>query len=105
MYLQVRLASPRIAEEGPIDLKAFHRDEGRKYMIAYFVVSLVTIATNSLFSPPNWWEQNYAILPMAIGSLAGAIFVTRLWVQIGALAIQFAMWGWFFTVLQPPISD
>jgi hypothetical protein len=34
IYLQARLVSPRIPEKGEINLQEFHREEGRKYLIA-----------------------------------------------------------------------
>ena len=106
MYLEVRLVCPRIAGEGTIDLVAFHRTEGRKYLAAYSLVTLVTVATNAFFSggDPVWAAQNYAVIPMAIGTVAAAIFVSVAWVQYLAILIQIAMWLWYFAALQPPLA-
>jgi len=47
IYLNARLVSPRIPERGDIDLRAFHADEGRKYLLAYTALSVVTVMTNA----------------------------------------------------------
>lgn len=106
MYLEVRLVCPRIADDGPVDLEAFHRTEGRKYLGAYFLVTAVTVVTNAVFAggSPLWVTQNYAVGPMAISTLAAAIFVSVQWVQYLALLVQLAMWVWYFAALQPPMA-
>lgn len=106
MYVEVRLVCPRIASEGTVDLETFHRTEGRKYLGAYFLVTAVTVATNSFFvgGSPTWATQNYAVGPMSISTLAAAIFMSVRWVQYGALAIQLAMWTWYFAALQPSMA-
>jgi hypothetical protein len=106
MYLEVRLVCPRVADEGSVDLEDFHRTEGRKYLGAYFLVTVVTVATNSFFGGGSlvWATQNYAVVPMALSTLAAAIFVSVRWVQYAALAIQIAMWIWYFAALQPAMA-
>ncbi len=48
IYLQARLVSPRIPERGEFDLQAFHSEEGRKYLIAYALLSWVTVTVNAV---------------------------------------------------------
>jgi hypothetical protein len=48
IYLQARLDSPRIPEKGEIDLQEFHFEEGRKYLVAYAILSWITVAVNAL---------------------------------------------------------
>jgi uncharacterized membrane protein len=105
MYLQVRLVCPRIATDGPVDLDAFHRNESRKYIGAYFFICLVAIGVNTFFTGGNpiWETQNYAMTPMALASLAAIALPTVGWVQIAAIVVQLAMWGWYFAALQPPL--
>ena len=69
-------------------------------------MTLVTVATNAFFAAgsPIWMTQNYAVIPMALSSLAAAIFVSVRAVQLAAVAIQLAMWIWYFAALQPPLS-
>ncbi len=43
IYLYARLVSPRIPESGEIDLQRFHSEEGRKYLIAYTILGVVTV--------------------------------------------------------------
>lgn len=106
MYLEVRLVCPRIAGEGAIDLVAFHRTEARKYLSAYSLVTLITVATNAFFNSGhgNWATQNLAVIPMTVGTVAAAIFVSVAWVQYAGLLVQFAMWLWYFAALQPPLA-
>ena len=106
MYLEVRLVCPRVAEQGIVDVVAFHRTEGRKYLAAYSLVTLITVGTNGFFSSgsPVWVAQNEAVIPMALGAIAAAIFVSVPWVQYISVLIQLAMWIWYFAVLQPPLA-
>jgi len=106
LYLLVRLVCPRIPDDGPIDLVSFHRAEGRKYLSADFMLCLLTIFTNAYFAGglPTWQSQNTAIIPMALTSLAAALFISTRWVQTGAIIIRLAIWVWYFAVFQPPMS-
>ncbi len=108
IYLNARLVSPRIPEQGEIDLQAFHADEGRKYLLAYTVLSLVTIITNAGLgqgaSAMQWPAQNYVIVPMAIATGIAAIFIRKSWIQAVAVAIQLLGWLWYFAKLQSGLS-
>lgn len=109
IYLQARLVSPRIPERGEVDLQAFHSQEGRKYLVAYAILSWITVAVNAFLGQANgiaqWPEQNVVILPMALATSAAAIFIRARWVQGLALAIQIVGWIWYFARLQPALSD
>ena len=109
IYLQARLVSPRIPERGEIDLQAFHAVEGRKYLIAYAILSWVTVAANAALGQANgisqWPEQNLVIVPMALATTAAAIFIRQTWIQILALVIQISGWIWYFARLQSALSD
>ena len=48
IYLLARLVSPRIPERGEIDLQRFHSEEGRKYLISYTILGVVTVVTNAV---------------------------------------------------------
>jgi len=107
IYLQARLVSPRIPESAEIDLQAFHAEEGRKYLIAYAVLSWVTVVTNAFLGQADihsqWPAQNIVIVPMAVATSVAAI-VKRPWVQGLALAIQIGGWLWYFARLQAALS-
>ena len=109
IYLQARLVSPRIPESGEIDLQQFHAEEGRKYLVAYAILSWVTVAVNALLGQANgisqWSAQNVVIVPMALATSVAAIFIKRPWVQGLALAIQIGGWIWYFARLQSALSD
>ncbi|HEY2395913.1 MAG TPA: hypothetical protein VGH81_08060 [Rudaea sp.] len=109
IYLQARLVSPRIPEKGEIDLQAFHAEEGRKYLVAYAVLSWVTVAINAapgqVGGVSQWPAQNVVIVPMALATSVAAIVIKRAWVQSLALAIQIAGWLWYFARLQSALSD
>ena len=108
IYLNARLVSPRIPEKGDIDLRAFHADEGRKYLIAYTLLSVVTIITNAGLgqggSAVQWPAQNMVIVPMTVATGLAAIFIRRPLVQAAAVAIQILGWIWYFARLQSALS-
>src|SRR5262245_39071662 len=108
IYLNARLVSPRIPEKGEVDLRAFHTDEGRKYLVAYTILSVVTIITNARLgqggSAMQWSAQNIVIIPMTVATSIAAIFIRRSWVQVFAVAIQIVGWLWYFAKLQSALS-
>lgn len=108
IYLNARLVSPRIPEKGDIDLRAFHAEEGRKYLAVYFVLSVATIITNSGLgqggSAAQWPAQNTVIVPMTVATGIAAIFIRRSWVQACAVGIQILGWLWYFAELQSALS-
>jgi hypothetical protein len=108
IYLTVRLVSPRIPEQGEVDLRAFHLTEGRKYLVAYTVVSLVTIYTNSQLSQGGtsvqWSTQNMVIVPMTIATTVAAVFIGKPWVQGTAVVIQILGWLYYFARLQSGLT-
>jgi hypothetical protein len=108
IYLQARLVSPRIPERGELDLQAFHSEEGRKYLIAYALLSWVTVAVNAVIGQANgllqWSAQNMVIVPMALVTSVAAIFIRQTWIQYVALAVQIGGWILYFTFLQSALS-
>lgn len=108
IYLNARLVSPRISEKGEIDLRAFHVDEGQKYLVAYVVLCMVTIITNAGLGPGGsavqWPAQNMVIVPMAVMTAIAATFIRKPWVQAAAVAVQILGWLWYFAKLQSALS-
>ena len=108
IYLNARLVSPRIPEKGEIDLRAFHADEGRKYLVTYTMLSVVTIITNAGIgqgaSAVQWPAQNIVIVPMTVTTGIAAILIKKPWVQAFAVAIQILGWFWYFAKLQSALS-
>jgi hypothetical protein len=108
IYLTVRLVSPRIPERGNVDLRAFHADEGRKYLLAYSILSVVTVVTNAGLgqggSAIQWPAQNFVIIPMTIATALAAIFIRTMWLQAFAVAIQILGWLCYFAMLQSALS-
>ena len=108
IYLNARLVSPRIPERGEIDLRAFHLDEGRKYLTAYTVLSVVTIITNAGLgqggSAAQWPAQNMVIVPMTVATGLAALFIRQSWVQAVAVSIQILGWLVYFAKLQSGLS-
>ena len=96
-------------ERGEIDLPAFHVEEGRKYLIAYAILAVVTVYVNAALgqggSAAQWPAQNLVIAPMAVATVIAAIFIKRPWVQALAVAIQILGWLWYFAVLQSALSE
>ena len=108
IYLYARLVSPRIPESGEIDLQRFHSEEGRKYLIAYTLLGVVTVVANAVLGQAagisQWSAQNIVIVPMTIATGMAAIFIHSRWMQILALAIQIGGWIWYFAALQTALS-
>jgi len=108
IYLNARLVAPRIPELGDIDLQAFHTNEGRKYLLAYTVLSAVTVIANAKLghggSAAQWPAQNLVIAPMTIATGIAALFIRTRWVQAVAVAIQILGWLWYFAKLQSALS-
>ena len=108
IYLYARLVSPRIPERGEIDLQHFHSEEGRKYLITYTILGVVTVATNAVLGQAagvsQWTAQNIVIAPMTIATGVAAIFINSNGVQIVALMIQIGGWIWYFAALQTALS-
>jgi hypothetical protein len=108
IYLNARLVSPRIPETGKVDLQAFHSEEGRKYLVAYSILSALTVYVNAALGESDnasqWPAQNLVIAPMTVATCFAAVFITRAWVQAVALAIQILGWLWYFAALQSALS-
>ena len=108
IYLNARLVSPRIPEQGEIDLRTFHAEQGRKYLAAYTILSVVTVITNAALgqggSAVQWPAQNLVIVPMTVATGIAAIFIKRSWVQASAVALQILGWLWYFAKLQSALS-
>src|SRR5215470_12851015 len=108
IYLNAQLVSPRIPEQGEIDLRAFHADEGRKYLLAYTLLSVITVITNAGLgqggTAVQWPAQNIVIAPMTVATATAAIFISERWVQAVAVAVQIVGWLWSFAKLQSALS-
>jgi hypothetical protein len=107
LYVLSRIVCPRIPDEGPIDIREFHRCEGSKYMIGFGLFAIFSVATNTYFgmatgatsSAGSWLTQNAAVIPMAAASFAAGFLASKL-VQAIALITVLLMWMWYFWSLQ-----
>src|SRR5262249_28687086 len=107
IYLNARLVSPRIPEQGEIDLREFHAEQGRKYLICYTILSLITVITNArgqAGSAVQWPAQNKVIVPMAVATGIAALLIRKRWVQVLAVLMQILGWVWYFAKLQSALS-
>jgi len=108
IYLNARLVSPRVPETGSVDLHAFHAEEGRKYLVAYTILSVLTVYVNAALGEGDlaaqWTAQNMVIAPMTVATGLAAIFIKRRWVQAVAVGIQILGWLWYFAALQSALS-
>jgi hypothetical protein len=107
IYLQVRLTCPNIPAEGEIDLREFHRRNGREYIGVFALVALLTVGVNVLFgemtSVREMILQNLAVVPMfAIAIIATISF--RPTVQALSAAAQVALWIFYFATLQGALT-
>ena len=103
IYLQVRLTCPNIPAEGEIDLREFHRRNGREYIAVYALVTALTIVVNVVFgemtSVREMIVQNIVVAPMFVTAVVAAISF-RPWVQALAAAAQLVLWLAYFATLQ-----
>jgi hypothetical protein len=102
-YMQVALVSPEVPKEGPVDLQAFHAEQGRRYIGAFLVLSVLALLFNLAFgTAPGAAEliaQNAAVIPMIVLSLA-AMFIRARWVQTLVPVLLTADWIYYFADLQ-----
>lgn len=107
IYLQVRLTCPNIAAGGEIDLREYHRRNGREYIAAFVWVSFLTIVVNILFGEmTNVREfilQNLAVVPMFVISVIATISF-RPWVQALSALAEVALWILYFATLQSALT-
>ncbi|HEY3638251.1 MAG TPA: hypothetical protein VGK90_08850 [Rhizomicrobium sp.] len=102
-YLQAALVCPEVFSEGPIDLAAFHEQQGRRYIVAFVISLLFALSANVLFGSAynlsEWSEQDLAVVPMLFVSVLAAVFLGRK-TQIVLLVCLAGIWGFYFTKLQ-----
>jgi hypothetical protein len=105
LYVLARMVSAPIPEEGPVDLKRYHREEGRKYAGLFAVECMFTIGTVFLYgsATQNWNATNLATVPTLVASVAAALTNNR-WVQSAALLVIMLLWLWYFATLQGALS-
>jgi len=107
IYLQVRLTCPNIPAEGEIDLREFHRRNGRDYIALFALVSALTVVVNLVFgemtSVREMIEQNIVVAPMFVVAVVAAISL-RPWVQAFAAIAEIALWLAYFATLQGALT-
>jgi hypothetical protein len=85
IYLNARLAAH--SGTGEIDLQRFHSEEGRKYLVAYTILCVITVVTNARLGQSagasQWPAQNIIIVPMTID---------RAWLQFSLAAVRSKSW-------------
>jgi hypothetical protein len=91
-FIACGLATPRIPESGPIDLRTFHTLQGRKYQIAYAIFMIVAIFQTALMSDMAkdssfQVSDSIVLIVLALIATAAAVFHRLRWLQIGAPAI------------------
>jgi hypothetical protein len=91
-FIACGLAAPPIPAAGPIDLRAFHAEQGRKYQIAHAVFMIVAIFQLWLMSDfavdsSNLVTDTIVLVALALVSTMAAIFHRQRWIQIGAPTI------------------
>jgi hypothetical protein len=106
-YLQAALVCPEVSPEGPVDLIAFHREQGRRYIAASVASVLFALLANvvlgSAYNLAEWTWENMAVIPMLAACVLALAFRAR-WAQILALASLACLWAVYFTELQQALS-
>lgn len=105
LYVLARMVSAPIPIKGPIDLQAYHREEGRKYAALFAVECAVTIGTVFLYgsASQNWLASNWATVPTLLASAVAAVTSNR-WFQAMAIAVILLLWLPYFVTLQGALS-
>lgn len=105
LYVLARMVSAPIPEEGTVDLRRYHQEEGRKYAALFAVECAITIGTVFLYGSAiqNWIASNLATGPTLVASVAAALTNNR-WIQSGAMVVIMLMWVWYFATLQSALS-
>jgi hypothetical protein len=91
-FIACGLATVRVPETGPIDLRGFHAKQGRKYQIAYAAFMLVAIVQAALMGDAQrdfttFIFNSLVQTGLALICILAAIFHRRRWVQIWAPAV------------------
>jgi hypothetical protein len=99
------MVSAPIPAKGPVDLQAYHREEGRKYACLFAIECAITIGTVFLYgsTSQNWLVSNWATAPTLVASLAAALTGNR-WVQTAAIGLFVLLWVPYFVGLQGALS-
>jgi hypothetical protein len=105
LYVLARMVSAPIAEAGPVDLRRYHEEEGRKYAGLFAVECAITVGTVFLYgaTSQNWIATNWATLPTMAASIAAACTSNR-WVHSIAIAVILLLWVWYFATLQAALT-
>lgn len=105
LYLLARLVSPPVPLDGPVDVRAYHREEGWKYAALFAVEVALTILTIAMYGSgtQNWVGENEANWPTIAACLAAMLFRSR-WVQVAAIIVIDGVWVWYFATLQGTLS-
>lgn len=105
-YLTCVLVSPRVEGDGPIDLHAFQRVQGARYLFAFGLLNAVAVPLNLVtadsFGVAAWGWQNLAQAPAAALTWA-AIFVRPRWAQWAIAACVLALSILYLARLQGPV--
>jgi hypothetical protein len=84
-YAVCALVAPELETEHDFDLRRFHAQEGRVYLIAFLVVMVASLAVNSAaqlrLGLQNWGNQNWMVLAM-IAAILLALTVKARWAQV-----------------------
>jgi hypothetical protein len=102
-YLQAALVCPEVGHEGIVDLRDFHRRQGRRYIGAFVVSIAFALSANVVFGSEyrfgDLLEQNLAVIPMLLIAVLAMVFLGRR-VQIFVLVCLGGLWGAYFAELQ-----
>lgn len=98
-YFSCSLVSPKVPEEGPVDLIAFERRNAPLYISAANGLAIAALVSNYLFrdafpQSASWVEQDLTIVPMIV-LMTVATFVRTRWISWVTAAAMIAMTVFF----------
>ena len=108
LYVLMRLTCPRIAPEGEVDVAAFHREQGRKYLTATAAFGVIGLAYNAFYDLSShgsyYLQQDIIAAPMVLAGALAAIFIRHTRVQAACLIVVLAAWIVFFARFQGALT-
>lgn len=106
-YFVCALVSPDFEGGERFDMRAFHAEQGRTYIVATLIIFLVSIAINfgAGFSEglTNWTEQNL-LVACFLPPILLALLVRRRWAQVLGPAAMLPLWLAYFLIYYPFLS-
>jgi hypothetical protein len=106
MYVVCALVAPDFEDGDSFDMRAFHKREGRTYILAFAaylpLAVVLNLAAGAGVGIENWAEENAIVIAMAPAILL-PLFVRARWAQIGGPLVLVGVMVAFLIIYYPVI--